>query len=418
MLRIAAGSLALIVVASVAPIAGEPAAGPAKQGGVGTPLEYSGPGREIPEPFDLTEVRVGYFGPSDPAHPDGGDAWSAAQLAIDEANWQGGYRGKPFRLVAGWSDSPWTAGARHVTRMVFVDKVWAIVGGIDGPSTHLAEQVAAKANLPVVSPVSTDRTANSAFVPWMFSLLPGDDVLAPLVAEQLAREPGAGTLVIISGDDHDSRVFSARLAASLAKRQIAPRSQFVYSNAPGDPVPVVSRAMAGKPPLLVVLAGPLASTRLVVALRDAGYRGPIFGGPWMGRRGFIEKAGRAAEGAVFPWLYAAKDRPGKLDAAPADFRSLGDFGSLKAGRFDAEFARRFHRPPDYAAAGTYDAVTLVVAAVRKAGLNRARIGDALRGLSGWEGVLGDLRWDRLGGNARSATLGTIRNGRAVPLAAP
>ena len=63
-------------------------------------------------------------------------------------------------------------------------------------------------------------------------------------------------------------------------------------------------------------------------------------------------------------------------------------------------------------------MTLVVAAVRKAGLNRARIGDALRGLSGWKGVLGELRWDRLGGNARPVTLGTIRNGRAVPLATP
>ena len=396
--RIAASSLALIALAFAAPIVGdEPARGPAKEGAVGAPLEYSGPGRETPEPADVTEVRIGYFGPSDPAHPDGGDPWSAAQLAIDRANRQGGYRGKPFRLVAGWSDNPWTAGARHVTKMVFVDKVWAIVGGIDGPSTHLAEQVVAKANLALVSPVATDRTANSAFVPWMFSLLPGDDVLAPLAAEQLARDPGAGGLVVVSGDDHDSRVFAAKLARALAKRKIVPQNQFVYADAPGDPGPVVARAMGSKPRSLAVLAGPLASARLVVALRDAGYRGPIFGGPWMGRRGFVDKAGRAAEGVVFPLVYSPKDG---------------------ARGFDAEFARRFHRPPDYAAAGTYDAVTLVVAAVRKAGLNRARIGDALRGLSGWEGVLGDLRWDRLGGNARSATLGTIRNGRAVPLAAP
>ena len=111
--------------------------------------------------------------------------------------------------------------------------------------------------------------------------------------------------MVISGDDHDSRVFAARLAASLAKRQIAPRSQFVYASAPGDPEPVVSRAMSGKPELLVVAAAPLASAKLVVALRDAGYRGRIFGGPWMGRRGFVEKAGRAAEGVVFPLLYAA-----------------------------------------------------------------------------------------------------------------
>jgi len=404
MTRLAVGLLALTVItwaslsetraAGLGETGPRAAAVPAKQGNAGSPLKYSGPGREEPEPADVTDVRIGYFGPSDPAHLDGGDAWCAAQLAIERANRQGGYRGKPFRLVAGWSDNPWTGGARHVTRMVFVEKVWAIVGGIDGPSTHLAEQVAAKANLVLVSPVSTDRTANSAFVPWMFSLMPGDDVLAPLVAEQIARDTAAGSLVIISADDHDSRVFSAKLAASLAKRKIVPRSQFVYSTVPGDPAPVVARTMEAKPGALCVLAGPRASARLVVALRNAGYRGQILGGPWMGRRGFLEKAGHAADGVAFALLYTPKDG---------------------AAGFAAEFAARFHRAPDYAAAGAYDAVTLVVAAVRKAGLNRPRIGDALRELSGWKGVLGEVRWDRLGGIARPAILGTIRNGRAVPL---
>jgi branched-chain amino acid transport system substrate-binding protein len=395
MLRIAASWSALIVMGLASSlVGGERAAGPAKQGAVGAPLEYAGPGREIPDPA-VTEVRIGYFGPSEPAHADGGDAWRAAQLAIDEANRQGGYRGKPFRLVAGWSDDPWTAGARHVTEMVFVDKVWALIGGIDGPSAPLAGQVTAKANLALVSPVSTDRTANAAFVPWMFSLLPGDDVLAPLEAERIALEPGAGALVVISGDDHDSRVFWARLTAALAKRKIVARSHFVYASAPGDPGPVVSRAIAARPGALVVLAAPAASARLVVALRDAGYAGRIFGGPWMGRRAFVEKAGRAAEDVVFPLLYVAKD------------------GAEK--KFAAEFTARYKCPPDYAAAGTYDAVTLVVAAVRKAGLNRARIHDALRGLSGWKGGLGEVRWDRLGGNTRPVTLGAIRDGHAVPL---
>ena len=56
---------------------------------------------------------------------------------------------------------------------------------------------------------------------------------------------------------------------------------------------------------------------------------------------------------------------------------------------------------------TYDAVQLLVAAVRQAGLNRARIGDALRDLSPWDGVAGTVRWDTLGGNTRPAHLGTV-----------
>jgi hypothetical protein len=40
----------------------------------------------------------------------------------------------------------------------YEDKVWAIIGGIDGATTHLAEQVAAKAQLTLVNPVATDRS--------------------------------------------------------------------------------------------------------------------------------------------------------------------------------------------------------------------------------------------------------------------
>jgi ABC-type branched-subunit amino acid transport system substrate-binding protein len=73
---------------------------------------------------------------------------------------------------------------------------------------------------------------------------------------------------------------------------------------------------------------------------------------------------------------------------------------------------------DFAAAGTYDAVQLLVAAIRKAGLNRARIGDALRELTPWDGVAGTVRWDSLGGNTRPVQLGKVSVGRLVPLEEP
>jgi branched-chain amino acid transport system substrate-binding protein len=361
------------------------------------PLEYAGPGREAPDPKDLTEVRIGYFGPDDPAHPEGGDLWCAAVLAIEEANQQGGYHGKPFRLVARWSDNPWTGGAAHVTQMVYTEGVWAILGGIDSASTHLAEQVATKARLPLICASNSDRTANSAIVPWIFSLLPGDQLQAPVLAAELARRIGRRPFVVIMGEDHDSRSFMAELNRSLAKNELAPQFQFVYRPTDADNANLAHRAIESQPAAVVLVANARGSARLVRDVRSAGFQSEIFGGPGMGRRHFLEEAGPAAEGVIFPLLVEPSEKWCALDEP---------------------FMKRFQRSPDFAAAGTYDAVQLLVAAVRKAGLNRARIGDALRELSPWDGAAGAVRWDTLGGNTRPVHLGLVSAGRLVRLDRP
>lgn len=356
------------------------------------PLEYAGPGREAPEPEDVREVRIGYFGPDDPAHPEGGDLWCAASLAVEQANRQGGYRGKPFRLLARWSDNPWTGGAAHVTRLVYEDGVWAILGGIDSASTHLAEQVTTKARLPLICAASSDRTANSAIVPWIFSLLPGNQLQAPVLAAELARRLGRQPFVVISGEDHDSRSFMAELNRSLVKHRLAPQFQFVYRPADADNSDLARRALQSGPAAVLLVADARGSARLVLEVRAAGFQGQVFGGPAMGRRQFLESAGGAAEGAVLPLL-----------AEPGE----------QWPEFEETFQKRFQRSPDYAAAGTYDAVQLLIAAVRTAGLNRARIGDALRAISPQDGVAGRVCWDTLGGNTRPVHLGTVSAGRLV-----
>ena len=65
------------------------------------PNIYSGAARDIPEPKNLTEIRIGFFGPVAP-NPEsvfGERMLHGAQLAIEEANAHGGYGGKPFRLM-------------------------------------------------------------------------------------------------------------------------------------------------------------------------------------------------------------------------------------------------------------------------------------------------------------------------------
>jgi branched-chain amino acid transport system substrate-binding protein len=320
--------------------------------------------------------------------------WRAACLAIEEANQAGGYEGLPFRLVPGWSDNPWGSGITAVTHMVYSQKVWAVIGGIDGPSTHLAEQVVAKARLTLLSPGSTDKTVNLANVPWMFSCLPGDHLQVPILAQAIASHAGKKSFLLVSAVDHDSHVFARELTKSLTQLKLVPCYRIEFDPKQKDYARLVEIIINTEAHDLVLIASAPRSAQLIRAVREKRFKGHIFGGPCIGQRHFLQAAGKAADGVIFPSLYM----PGK-----------------RSNHFEKKFASHFARQPDYLAAHTYDAVSLLIAAIRKAGLNRARIGDAVRELSPWHGVTGDITWDPLGANSRPVGLGEIRNGRVQPL---
>ena len=320
--------------------------------------------------------------------------WNAACLAVEQANRSGGYNGLPFRLVAGWSDNPWGSGVTEVTRMAYVHKVWAVIGGIDGPSTHLAEQVVAKARLTLLSSASTDKTVNLANVPWMFSCLPGDHLQAPILARAIASEVGEKSFLLVSAVDHDSHIFTVELTRSFIQHKLAPSYHFEFKPGQKNYDRLVEKIVHAKAHTLVVIAAARQSAQIISAIRQKGFNGLIFGGPCMGRRSFLEQAANAAEGVVFPLLYTH---------------------SKGSDSFDKKFTARFGKRPDFLAAHTYDAVNLLVAAIRKAGLNRPRIHDAVRSLSPWQGITGKIQWDPLGSNSRLVHLGTVRNGRVRSL---
>ena len=257
---------------------------------------YAGPGREKPAPDSINEVLIGYFGPNTPSHPKAYEMWYAACLAVDQANQAGGYKGLPFRLVAGWSDNPWGSGVTEVIRMAYVHKVWAVIGGIDGPSTHLAEQVVAKARLTLLSPASTDKTVNLANVPWMFSCLPADHL-----ASHVEKRP----FLLVSAVDHDSHLFAVELIKSLAQYQLTPFYHFEFNPKERDFTELVERIVRTKAHALILIAGGKPSAHLIRALREKDFTGLIFGGPCMGRGSFLKQADKAAEGVIFPLLYTA-----------------------------------------------------------------------------------------------------------------
>lgn len=351
--------------------------------------EYVGPVDPRVDAATLTEIQIGYFGPSDPAHPLYGNLWCAAEQAIADANRRGGYAGKPYRLLPVWSENPWGSGVNQITRLAYRDRVWALVGGVDGSTTHLAEQVVVKARLALVSPVSTDKTVNLANVAWMFSLAPHDRLVAETLSAELARRAAvaAPRLVLVTTNDHDAYLLTRELRRALAEHRVLVHHQFEYAPQSRAGDALARECLAAQPDEVLVIANPLDSLDLVRALRRAGFAGRIYGGPAFGRAPFFRQVADAAGELVFPQMHASQSPA----AASPDWCD------------------------DYAALLTYDAVQLVTAAIEQAGLNRVAIGQALRDLSPLVGLSGRIEWDAPGANTRRPTLATLVDGRITPL---
>ena len=51
-----------------------------------------------------------------------------AELAISEANKNGGLNGRMFQLVVRSMEGPWGTGSKQAVNLIFEEKVWALIG--------------------------------------------------------------------------------------------------------------------------------------------------------------------------------------------------------------------------------------------------------------------------------------------------
>ncbi|MBE7501691.1 MAG: ABC transporter substrate-binding protein [Verrucomicrobiales bacterium] len=269
--------------------------------------------------------------------------------------------------------------------MVYEEQPLALLGSVDSASTHLAEQVVAKANLPLVSPVATDRTATLAGVPWIFACAPSDDAIADALVEAVRteRRESPGRCALVHATDHASRMTASAIRRAFSRSGWLPDYQFQVPPGARDLTRPLAALLEAGPAVVIVIAGAEDAARWVTAVQIALPEARLYGGPEAGRHRFRELAGAAGETVRLPELV----RPDPDDPAWVRFRD--------------EFVAARGHPPDHAAVLTYDATRLLIEAIRRAGPNRARIRECLIQLSPWRGLGGEICFDRTGQNTRA-----------------
>ena len=375
------------------------------------PNIYLGAARDIPEPKNLKEIRIGFFGPIEHNSESvlGLRMLHGAQMAVDEANAAGGYGGKPFKLMLhndynNWQakavygdvrpteSAIWGSASDEAVKMAYDEQVWAIFGSISSESTHIALRVALRAELPVVSSANTDPTVPETTIPWYFGTMQDDREQYLTLARRMYTQLGLKRVAVLRSSSRYGRFglgkfldASRRLGHPVVMEQIFQPGDTDYSRQ----LRVIRSSRADA---VLLVGDELEAATILKQMRAAGMKQRAFGAFRTLGDTLLKEAGDSAEGfeAVYPYDPMRQD-PRWLD-------------------FNLRFEDRFHEKPEQFASMAFDTMNALLDSICRAGLNRARIHDALANIDEYDGVTGKMVFDPNLKNVAPLYLGTVHDG--------
>jgi branched-chain amino acid transport system substrate-binding protein len=375
------------------------------------PNIYAGAARDIPDPKDLPEVRIGFLGPiakqADQVY--GLRMLNGAEMAIDEANANGGYGGKPFRLMVHDDYTNWQFGAEggevrptdsaiwgapldEAVKMVYDEKVWAVFGSISSESTHMMLRLALKAEFPIVNSASTDPTVPETYIPWYFTDIQDDRVQAYTLARRIFTQLGLKRAALLRVNNRYGRMAAEKFrdAAIRLGHPVVIEQKYLPGDADfGRQLRIVRDSRVDA---IVLWGDEPEAAGILKQMRAMGMKQRVFGSYRTLGDNLLAQAGPAAEGfeAVFPY-----------DPSRSEPRWLA---------FQQRYQARYGAKPEQFAALAYDAMNVLLDSICRAGLNRARIQDSLDQVYQYDGVTGHMVFDPNNKNVSPMFLGTVHDG--------
>ncbi|MCC7077878.1 MAG: ABC transporter substrate-binding protein [Acidimicrobiia bacterium] len=354
-----------------------------------------GGGREDQPPV---EVRIGVVALADAERRDfGGEVPTvdAARLAVSQANEVGALSARRRRLhfqlvVADAQETPESA-VEAAQQLVSRDEVVAFVGPQSSRQAIAVAEVAEKAGVPMISPLSTNP-ATTAGKKFAFRVAFLDDfqgrVLARVAVDQLGALTGAVLYDVSSPYNKTlAEVFSACFA-EFGGTIVATET---YTAGTTDFNPQLERIKATAPDVLFLPNYVADVVPQVEQAKAEGIDAKLLGGDAWDIVTFPTRP--EFQGATFTthWYEG-------VDSAPSR-------------AFTEEYREAYGRAPDVVAATTFDAVGLLVAAVDAAGsTDPTRIQEALATLDDFPGVTGDISYENSGDPTKPVFVLTIGDG--------
>ena len=323
-------------------------------------------------PGEGEKIKIGFIGPqTGDAVALGESALAAAKIAVDEVNTAGGVKGKIIELVAEDSGCNPTGGTNAVSKLVNVDKVKAIVGGLCSAETAPAAPIAQEAGVPMVS-YCASAPGITKVGDYIFRVYPSDIFQGPFNAEYAYTNIGKKAAVLYVQNDwgqgmHDG--FTAKF------KELG--GEVVYAEGvtqdSRDMRTQITKIKDSGTALIAFFAYPEGAIAGLKQMKELGVKLPIIGGDAFDDPKIGAEAKEAAEGVRYTVPKVA---------VPDEFNQKLVAASGKEAKICAPQA--------------YDAVKLLAKVVEEVGTEGQAVRDKLAATANYEGVSGAITFNEDG----------------------
>jgi branched-chain amino acid transport system substrate-binding protein len=313
----------------------------------------------------------------------GGASWLGApeaktlDMLLEETNAAGGIDGHPVELIVKDSQASAEKAISFAKQLIEEDQVLAIIGPSTSGESMAIKDICQEGQTILLSCAAAE-TIVEPVAPYVFKT-PQKDSYAAIWIFKTMQAMGISKIGVVVGNTGFGNGGKAQLEKYAPEYGIEIAIAEVYDSGATDLTGVLTKLKARDVEAVVNWSIVPAQSIVAKNMRQLGMEVPLFQSHGFGNIKYVEAAGEAAEGIIFPC--------GRLlvaDVLPADNPQKDLLVKYKT-----EYESRYKEDVSTFGGHAYDAFTLLKAAIQKSGsVEKPVVRDALESLHGIVGTAG------------------------------
>jgi branched-chain amino acid transport system substrate-binding protein len=350
-------------------------------------------------------IKIGaIFSVTGPASFLGAPEAKTAQMLVDKINAQGGVLGQKLELIIKDSSGSPEKAVSFAKQLIEEDKVLAIIGPSTSGETMQIKKLCEENQMILVSCAAADAIVNP-LAKYVFKT-PQKDSQAATWIYRTMKEKGITKIAVLTGNDGFGASGKKQLEELAKTEGIEIVANEVYDKQATDLTDVLTKVKS-TPGVQAVVNWSIVPAQSIVAknMKQLGMTIPLFQSHGFGNPKYVEQAGVAAEGILFP-----AGRLLVVDELPDSHPQKKLLATYKKD-YEAAYKENVSTFGGHA----YDAVLIVTEALKKAGTtDRDKVRDAIENLHGLVGTAGIYNFsatDHTGLDLNAFEMLTVKDGK-------
>ncbi len=354
---------------------------------------------------DSGPVKIGaIFSVTGPAAFLGAPEAKTARMLIDQINAAGGVNGRKLELVLKDSGGSPEKAVSFAKQLIEEDKVLAIIGPSTSGETMQIKALCEENRMILVSCAAAEVIVNPV-ARYVFKV-PQKDSQAVTWIYRTMKQKGIRKIAVVSSNDGFGAAGKKQLEDMAPAEGIEIVVNEVYDKGATDLTDILTKVKA-QSGVQAVVNWSIVPAQSIVAknMKQLGMTIPLFQSHGFGNRKYVEQAGVAAEGILFPAsrLLVVSELPDTHPQKPVLAKYQRDYETL------------FKEDVSTFGGHAYDALMVVVEGLRKAGEpDREKVRDAIENLRGFVGTAGVFNYsatDHTGLGLDAFEMLTVKDGK-------